>query len=212
MKPRLWPALLLAAAFSAGPAAAQELALKGGAAISSFDVIGDLPFVDSYLSTSFGAHYRLGFGPIAIQPELYMISRGARFTADGDEERIKLDYIELPLLLVLPVRVATLEPYAFAGPYVGLETRCRYSFEERGLKTNLGCESAVEVFERRALDYGFTVGGGAAHPLGAGRIMLEARHTRGLRDIYDGPDDVEVRNRSFVVMLGYTLQLSLTEN
>jgi len=193
------------------PAAAQELALKAGVAISQFQTEGLERFGDSYASTAFGVHYRMPVGPIAFQPELYMVSRGARGPDASGEERLKLDYLEIPLLLVVPVRVGTLEPYAFGGPYIGLETRCRYAFEEGGLSTNLGCESTSDLFDRRALDYGFTVGAGAAHKLGSGRLMLEARHTQGLRDIYDGADDAEIRNRSVLILLGYTLDLNLGE-
>ena len=199
-----------ASSFAAAPAVAQELALKGGIAVSRFEIKGSEVFDGSITSTVMGGHYRRHFGPVAVQPELYMISRGATFAVEGNEERVKLEYLEIPVLLVVPVRVGPLEPYGFAGPWIGLETRCRYTYEEAGLKTNLGCESTSDMFDRRALDYGFTAGGGASYPIGSGRLMLEARHTRGLRDIYDGEGDPEVRNRSFVAMIGYTLRLNLS--
>jgi hypothetical protein len=195
--------------FTVIPAAAQELALKGGIVVSRFEIKGAEVFDGSITSTVIGGHYRLHFGPVAVQPELYMISRGATFEVEGNEERVKLEYLEIPVLLVVPFQLGALQPYAFAGPWIGLETRCRYTYEEAGLKTNLGCESTSDMFDRRALDYGVTAGGGASYPIGSGRLMLEARHTRGLRDIYDGEGDPEVRNRSFVAMIGYTLNLNL---
>lgn len=202
-------AALTATAATASHVQAQEFALKAGVAVSRFDITGNVPFDESYVSTSFGAQYRMRFGPVALQPEVHMISRGGKFSVDGDEERVKLEYIEFPLLLVVPFQLGRLEPYLFGGPWLGLETRCRYTFEEEGLKTNLGCESAGDAFDRKALDYGVAVGGGAAHRLGSGKLMLEARHTRGLRNIYDGAGEAEVLNRSFVVLLGYTINLSL---
>ena len=119
--------------FAASPAVAQELALKGGIAVSRFEISGSDVFDGSITSTVLGGHYRRHFGPVAIQPELYMISRGATFAVEGNEEKVKLEYLEIPVLLVVPVRVGQLEPYGFAGPWIGLETRCRYTYEEAGL-------------------------------------------------------------------------------
>src|SRR5690606_41485097 len=47
----------------------------------------------------------------------------------------------LPILsIVFPFRVGRFEPYAFGGPVIALETRCRSIIEENGLKTNFGCD------------------------------------------------------------------------
>lgn len=193
----------------AAPLAAQEVAFKGGLAISRFESTGAVPYDGSFTSTSFGGHARFRFGAIAIQPELYMVSRGASTTAGPDEERLRLEYLELPLMLVVPVRVGSFEPYAFGGPMLSLETRCRSIIEQEGLKTNIGCDGTStneSVFDRRSFDYGVSAGAGISHSLGSGRILLEGRHTWGLRDIHDGEaEDIEVRNRSFVISVGYAI-------
>jgi hypothetical protein len=62
------------------------------------------------------------------------------------------------------------------------------------------------VFDRRSFDYGASAGAGISRKLGGGRILLEGRHTWGLRDIYDDEaEDIEVRNRSFVFSIGYAI-------
>jgi hypothetical protein len=206
---RLFTVMALAAAASSVPVSAQEIALKGGMAISRFETTGTIPFDGTFISTSFGGHARFRFGRIALQPEIYMVSRGASTGDDAAmDERIRLEYMEIPLMLVVPFRAGSFEPYAFGGPMLSLETRCRSIIEESGLKTNFGCDdgSAGNSFDRRAFDYGVSAGAGVSHRLGGGRILVEGRHTWGLRDIYDGIDTgVEVRNRSFVFSIGYTI-------
>lgn len=195
----------------AGPTAAQDIALKGGIAISRFQSTGAMPFDGSFRSTSFGGHARWYLGPIALQPEVHIVSKGASIEnpPEGtDEERLRLDYMEIPLMLVLPVQIGDFQPYAFGGPMLSLETRCRSIVEEEGLTTNFGCDdtSTENAFDRRAVDWGVSAGAGLSHRLGSGRVLLEGRHTWGLRDIYDGEGEgIEVRNRTMVFMIGYVI-------
>jgi hypothetical protein len=190
------------------PVAAQEVALKGGIAVSRFQSTGAVPFDGTFVSTSFGGHARFRFRHFALQPEIQMISRGASGSGIAADERMRLEYMELPVMLVFPVRIGAFEPYAFGGPMLSLETRCRSIIEEDGLKTNIGCDgqSTGNVFDRTSFDYGASAGAGVSHKLGSGRILLEGRHTWGLRDIYDGEaDGIEARNRSIVFSIGYTI-------
>jgi hypothetical protein len=200
--------ILAAAAAWTAPLTAQEIALKGGIAISRFQAAGPTPFDGTLVSTAFGGHARFYFGRFALQPELQMVSRGAKASESALEERMRLEYMEIPLMFVIPFRLGAFEPYAFGGPMISLETRCRSIIEENDLKTNFDCDdrSAGNSFERSVIDYGASAGAGVSHRLGSGRVLLEGRHTWGLRDIYDGEaDGIEVRNRSFVISVGYAI-------
>lgn len=205
---RLLIATVAAAAAFAAPLAAQEIALKGGIAISRFESTGTSSFDDNFVSTSFGGHARWRFGRFALQPELHMVSRGASVSDDPLKERMRLEYMEIPLMIVVPVTVGAFEPYAFGGPMLSLETRCRSIVEQNQLKSNIGCEdqATAHSFDRRVFDYGVSAGAGISHRLGSGRVLIEGRHTWGLRDIYDGAlEGVEVRNRSLVFSIGYSI-------
>lgn len=199
----------LGAALATPPAAGQEVAIKAGVAISRFATEGTVPFDGNFVGTSVGGHVRFRFGPIGLQPELHMVARGGSIEGSGNEERIRIEYLEVPLLLVLPFQVSSFEPFVFGGPFGAFESRCRSIVEEDGLKTNFGCDSSEgTVFPRNSLDYGATAGGGISHRLGGGSLLLEARYSWGLRDIYDGPalttGDVAIRNRTILVLIGYT--------
>jgi YVTN family beta-propeller protein len=124
-----------AAVAGATAGAAQEVALKGFLARSSFaeSGTGTNPWDEALTSTGFGLHARFGFGPIALQPELQVVTRGATKSAPTvEDEDLRIEYLELPVLLVVPVRLGRLEPYAFGGGMVALESRCRYVSREEG--------------------------------------------------------------------------------
>lgn len=189
------------------PAAAQQVALKGGVAVSRLAADREHGFEESITSTSIGGHLRFRFGPVAFQPEIHMVTRGAVASdpVDAEDEELRLEYLELPLLIVVPAVIGEFEPYVFGGPMVSLESRCRYVFREQGLRTNVGCRSAPLLPRRRSLDYGAVAGAGISRSLGAGRILLEARHTWGMRNIYDGAGTDEFRNRTFAGFIGYAI-------
>jgi hypothetical protein len=195
-------------------AAAQETAFKGGVTISRLQT--DLNYWDDDLvSTTFGGHVRLRLGPIYFQPELLVITKGAQASQPSpaflEEDQLRIDYIDVPLLLAVPIRIGALEPYIAAGPTIMLESRCRSFVRREGLRTNLPCDpppAGSNLFERTAFDWGATVSGGLTYPLLGGRVLVEARHTRGLRDIYKGEGAAEVRNRTTAFLLGYSMAMS----
>ena len=179
--------------------------MKAGAASSRFDADAGVPYTESSIAPFYGGHFRLKFGPIWLQPEVNVTTRGGRFSVGENSERVRLQYLEVPALVVVPATVGRFGPYAFAGPHVALEVHCRHIIEEEGLKTNQGCEGARQsVFLRRAFDYGLTGGAGVTYPLAGGRVLLEGRYTRGMADISDDPAIDGVTNRTWILALGFT--------
>ncbi|MEX1182828.1 MAG: porin family protein [Gemmatimonadota bacterium] len=206
MQMRMYSVVLLASVIgAASPAAAQEVALKGGVAWSNFDADGPTPFDQRLVATSLGGHMRFRFGPVWLQPELHVVTRGAEI-ADSLQTQLRVEYLEVPLLLTVPFRFGAYEVYAFGGPMVALETRCRSITEANDLKTNVACDPPrPPLFERRALDYGLAAGGGASRELGSGRLLIEARRTWGMNNIYEGGGATELRNQTLVLLIGYVI-------
>jgi hypothetical protein len=187
------------------PAAAQETGLKGGFTSSRLQTDGESYWDERLTAAVFGGHLRFRFGPIALQPELMIATKGAGASMAAEEEQLRIEYLEVPVLLVVPARVGALEPFVYGGPALMLETRCRWSERQNGLRASVNCDPPRgQVFARNSLDYGLVGGGGVSYPIGAGRIMLEARHNWGLRNIRDG-DGPAVRNRTFAMFLGYSI-------
>jgi hypothetical protein len=197
----------------AAPLTAQQTAFKGGIAISRLAQNGSGldPWDDDLVATSVGGHVRFRFGPIAIQPEINVVTRGGRQSATLlEDEQLRLEYMEVPVLLVVPVRIGQLEPYAFGGGMVALETRCRFVQKDAGLKSSFGCETTdpnSDVFDRNTADYGLVAGGGASYPIGSGRIFIEARYTWGMRNMVDDAAFADLRNRTAVFGIGYSVNL-----
>ena len=198
------------------PLSAQETAFKGGIAISRLEPKGSglNPWDDRLVGTSLGGHVRFRFGRIALQPELHVVTRGGRqSTTTYEEEQLRLEYLELPVLLVIPFRIGPLEPYVFGGGMVSVESRCRYVQKDEGLKSSFGCEATdQDVFNRRTADYGVVGGGGASYPIGSGRLFLEARRTIGMRNMVDDDAFAELRNRTTVFGIGYSVNLQQMRN
>jgi hypothetical protein len=191
----------------AAPLAGQELALKGVVSISEFAATGTVanPYDDKLTTTGFGAHVRFRLGPLTLQPEVQVVTKGARISDTMlQDEQLRLEYLELPLLVVLPVRLGRLEPYGFGGGLVAVETRCRYVIKEEGLRTNFGCDASSGLtFDRSKVDYGLVAGGGAAYPIAGGRVFVDVRYTWGMNNIVDEDIDVELRNRTLGIAIGY---------
>jgi hypothetical protein len=198
-------------ALAAAPARAQETAIKGGISVSRLQTTPGAEYWDDRLiATGFGGHVRLRFGPLTFQPELLVLTKGATasqpFPPQLEDDQIRMEYIEVPLLVVVPVAVGAFEPYVAGGPALMMESRCRSVVRQDGLRTNLPCDPpSGRLFSRRTFDYGLVAAGGAAYPIGGGRVLLEARHTWGMRNVHSGPGDAEVRNRTFAIMIGYAM-------
>jgi hypothetical protein len=211
---RCWTAALAALGVAAAlplastPAAAQETAIKGGISVTRLEQTGLDYWDDRLVSTTFGGHVRFRLGPLNVQPELHVMTKGAAASmpVDVDDDQIRMEYIELPVLLVVPFSVGPLEPYLMGGPALMLESRCRAFFRQDGLRTNVGCDPPRgPLFQRRAFDYGVVAAGGAAYPVLGGRVFVEARHTRGLRNIYAGQGQATAFHRTNAFHIGYAV-------
>jgi hypothetical protein len=185
-------------------AAQEEAAVKGGLATSR--LTGADHWDERLLATTFGGHVRFRVGPLLLQPELHVVTRGATASAAVEDEQLRLEYIEVPALLVLPLRFGDIEVFAVGGPALMLESRCRYVIRQDGLRSNFPCDPPLEpTFRRRVFDYGLVAGAGLSHRIGTGRALLEARHSWGMRDINAAAAGGTVNNRTFSVLLGYSV-------
>jgi hypothetical protein len=167
------------------------------------------------VTSEFGSRTGLVLGGLAryqvtdlfsVQPELLYSQKGASFsetflgeTIEGD---IRLDYLEVPLLLVVnvPVGAPELRPTIHVGPTFAFELNCTISYSGFG---ESGTEDCGDDDDRRKLDVGLGLGGGLDIGFGAGVLMIEARYTMGLQTLDTGNNPDDVKNRAWSVTFGY---------
>lgn len=198
------------------PASAQ-FTVKGGLNLASFfgDDAGDTESVQGLnLGGSFGL---LGIGPVQLLGEVYYRQKGARggiagfqqAALQGEEVEVGLDYVEVPLLarIDLGSRGGRFVPYLQGGPAFGWQLDCGVTVVAEG-SSETACDDLTENFEETVRDYelGAVVGGGLDMRVlrGMGAVNLDARYTHGLSRIGEGGEALEVRNRAFTVMLGWS--------
>ena len=139
---------------------------------------------------------------LAIQPELFYSFQGIKTKSEEpnfEDEILKLDYIQLPLMIkYYPFYVApgfSLE----VGPQVGFSTS---AVIERKNRTNGGVEkSDINVDEIISdIDYGVNFGLGYQFEMGA---FFQARYSLGIANVIDAEDSETWRNSVFQFSTGY---------
>jgi hypothetical protein len=198
-------AICAAALALAGTAAeAQTLGFKLGASFSTLNIEDATTTQNSITGFIGGGHIRFGLTErLGIQAELLSVTKGADITGGTPDFDLRLEYIEVPLLLHVPLMMgSTFSPYVYGGPSVAFEIRCRTTIAG-GATADCG---DADAFARNSTDFGLTAGGGLAFAMGPGALLLEGRYTWGLSDI-NTADNVTIRNRSGAVMAGYEIPL-----
>jgi hypothetical protein len=126
-----------------------------------------------------------------LQLEGLYSMRGAK--AEGGDAKIKLNYIDVPVLARLGSQSANGNKfYAFTGPQASFKVTSEVEF----LGETDDLDDDVESF-----DFGWTAGVGAD----MGRVTLDARYTMGLMNIDKTGNDT-IKNRTFSVMVGFRLK------
>lgn len=189
--------LALGAMLLGGSAFAQHSAQK-----VSFGLKGGLNVSTLNNSSNSGADYKtkLGFNAgglahihlapqLALQPEIYYSAQGAKFDIGSTEGKIKLGYINVPVLV----------QYMFdngfrlqAGPQVGFLINA---------DSELGSVETDVKKNYKKVDFGIT--GGVSYVEPSSGVGIDARYNLGLSDINDVKASYKTTNRGFQVGLFY---------
>lgn len=140
---------------------------------------------------------------LAVEVDALYAQKGAQEKEDTNPVSMKLGYIEFPVLArgTLPIENSPLRPALFAGPYLALKATCK-AISSTGQSAT--CDQVGN--NARGADFGLTFGGGVGFPLGeklSGEI--EARYNVGLTRIDTGTNPDNVKNRSFMVFVGFSI-------
>jgi len=174
----------------APPAMAQGIGIKGGFSYGDVSNRGVLP---GNLHTRTGFAIGLGIGStrslISFGLEGLYAQRGVGSDNGTDERR--LDYIDVPGYLRVTMPTPGVAPYAFLGPQISFEVRCR-----------TGGDPCPET-DRPSLSYAAVVGGGVR--LGQpGSLSIEGRYIYGLNDLKLSTvtSNESYQTRSFMILVG----------
>jgi hypothetical protein len=186
------PTCLIAAAVVVTTVAPAQgsVALKGGLSYGNVSNRGVLPGNLSQ-RTGFAAGLSMGTGRnmLGFGIEALYAQRGV--TGSAPDER-KLDYIDVPVFLRALFPTPGIAPYAYAGPQVSFELRCRTG------------DSTCPATNRPSTSYAAVIGGGAR--LGAtSALTLEGRYIYGLTDLQLSTvtSSDSYKTRSFLILVGW---------
>jgi hypothetical protein len=195
--------------FGASDAAAQTIGFKLGAGFAN--VSTDQTGVTSDGITGFagGGHIRFGLGGrLGLQAELLSVTKGGNFTGGNTNYDLRFEYVEIPVLVHVPLTLGGVAPYVFGGAAVGLEVKCRLAPTGGTSSQQQDCSDAnVGRFDRSTPDFSLVGGGGIAIPMGPGSVLLEGRYTAGMRNINATAGGADMRHRVASVMAGYEIPL-----
>lgn len=168
----------------------------------------------------FGAIVNFGVSNMfSIQPEVLYAQRGFEANASlleddpmGDVSvKVKMNYLEVPVLAKIAFGGENLKAFVTAGPSVGywMNGKVKSSFAGEEEEEDIEFQDDYEDgMKQNRLDLGASVGVGMAYRLGAGFLNLDVRYGHGLSDMTkyedERPDDEPKNsNRTIGVSLAY---------
>lgn len=192
MKRTLACIIALALGVAAVAFAQSGITLKGGLSYGNVSNGGVLP---GNLDTRTGFAAGLALGPghnfLGIGVEGLYAQRGVTNSSSPANER-KLDYIDVPVYVRATFPSTGIAPFAYAGPQVSFELRCRAG------------GSVCPDSGRPSTTYAAVLGGGVR--LGASSAFsLEGRYVYGLTDLKVGTvtSADSYKTRSFMILAGW---------
>jgi hypothetical protein len=207
---------LVVASLAAAPAAQAQRG-RGGMLIGPWLGLNFASFSLSNVPASATSRTGLRIGgelQRTLSPELFLrlgafySMRGSDGTSQGSSFTIKLNYIEVPVLLGyrFAIQGSQIEPYVMAGGQFALKTGCTYEAPGQ----TLDCDTAISQQNFgtgvSSFDVGLNFGGGVAIPAGRGRIMVDLRYLVGLVNALKAPQgNASIKNVGFTLGAGYMI-------
>ena len=165
--------------------------LKAGMTASNLKFSGDNFDVSTDTKIGFYAGLMTDFGiseNISVAPELFYSMMGAKASADGEDAKINLGYLNLPVLLKYKSQGLSV----FLGPQVSYLIAAKEKFNS---ETN----DAKEDYD--AIDFSGVIGAGYTLMNGFG---FDARYQMGFADIVkDNEGGGKLKNNAFMVGIHY---------
>ena len=190
-------AILFAAAVLPQSAAA-GVGVKGGYSWANLKFTGAdgvLPLTD-LKNVVAGVYFSMGLGLFSVQPEILYVRQGTRMEEAPDWMEVRLDYIQVPVLLKVHVIPGPISPMIYGGPYGA------YRIAARGAVS--GVPGTVDISDGyTTTDYGVVFGGGIDFRLPVIKLSAEVRYNLGLANVAQNAAAGEsVKTKSLMVLVG----------
>jgi Outer membrane protein beta-barrel domain len=132
---------------------------------------------------------------LTIQPEGLFNQKGSKTDDEGLETTIKLDYIEVPVLVKYALTHGGQRSiFVFGGPSAAFKVRSRATASFGDTTIDLDEDENIEDFE-----FGIVAGGG----IDFGKWSIDGRYAFGLSDLNrDDSEGVTIRNRAISILAG----------
>lgn len=163
----------------------------------------DIPGLSRSGRTGFlaGAMLDIPLGAVSIRPEVFYVQKGVRFSDSSGEAGFNLDYIEIPVLLVVGIPAGGLKVEFFAGPQVAFQAKCSVvATPTGGSSSSVDCPS--DLIE--STDFGIVFGGGVA--VGSFMAQVALDYSLTTLDAETDPDDI--KNQAFYILVGWMFRLN----
>ncbi len=143
-----------------------------------------------------GAMVNLGLGNIlSLRPEIIYIQKGIKDEEAGVEGALKLDYIEIPVLLVVGIPTSgSVTPEFFAGPQFAFRVKC--SLEIAGVSADCNAGGSDPF---KSTDYGIVFGAAVR----VAQFLASVQYDLGLSKIDDEADPFDIKTTALMFKLGY---------
>ena len=166
------------------PLRAQRIGIVAGGTFSHVSGLANVT-AKSREGTMFGATITLPLSKgVALQPEALFINKGSAFDVSGGGTRnVKLDYLEVPLLLRFDRHLTSaIGPHFYLGPSVGFNLSCSVTVSGSGIPKSASDCTRDDFFHPAALDWSAIAGAGLDLSIGVG-VTGGARYGVGLANV-----------------------------
>jgi opacity protein-like surface antigen len=147
-------------------------------------------------------------GALSLELNGLFSQKGAKDLEDGTDAALKLNYLEVPILLRYDVKTTGgVHPHFSGGVSFGYQTGCKISASEGGVSGEVSCslfegEDGTDV---KKFDVGLVAGAGLNFSLANNRLLtVGARYNYGLSDLFE---DASVQNRAIQLYAGFSIPL-----
>ncbi len=182
---------------------------------SSFGVLGGLNLAKLSGDDITDAENRNGFfigafmihplsGNFALQPEIHYTQKGVKFSDEGGDATLKLDYFEIPVLgrLNFPTSSGDMAFHLLAGPAFAFKASCKATVSGGGSEFSSDCDNLTEGNDFKSFDWGVMFGGGLDFKMSQHMLTLGVRYNMGMTDV---ADQTSAKNRVLSFLLGIGL-------